>query len=344
MMAVNVRWPRIGLLAAGLLLLAGAGRGDEKAKDKDNPLRDELLKLNGVSTEEAQLAKLRAFVKDREKAKKAVTEAVKMMKEAKDGDKPFNANGSAIIAQAAHYLKQYDVAERFYEHQLDLATKVSSGPKMLAAYGGLIDLYFDAKRYADVVDLCEKVMDGLMTAPKEVQDREMLFFEKLVQGKAKQGKSDEALRITQGLIEAVRPEGQWYVLRLKGWIQREAGKLDDAITTYNEVLDKIDANKKLKGEEKEQLKDNTRYILSGLYVENKDIDKAAKQLETLIKRNPNSATYKNDLGFIWCDNDLKLEESEKLIKEAARSRQEGAGEGPEGKEDRRGEGERRVPR
>ena len=59
-----------------------------------------------------------------------------------------------------------------------------------------------------------------------------------------------------------------------------------------------------------------RYILSGLYVENKDIDKAAKQLETLIKRNPDNATYKNDLGFIWCDNDMKLEESEKLIKEA----------------------------
>jgi Tfp pilus assembly protein PilF len=108
----------------------------------------------------------------------------------------------------------------------------------------------------------------------------------------------------------------WYFVQLKGWIQREDGKLADAIATYNEVLDKIDAEKGMKAAAKDKEKDRIRYILSGLYVENKEIDKAAKQLETLIKRNPESATYKNDLGFIWCDNDLKLEESEKLIKEA----------------------------
>ena len=82
------------------------------------------------------------------------------------------------------------------------------------------------------------------------------------------------------------------------------------------MLDKLDADKDLKGEAKDRIKDRMRYTLSGLYVENKDIDKAAKELETLIKRNPDNPTYKNDLGFIWCDHDMNLEESEKLITEA----------------------------
>ncbi len=67
---------------------------------------------------------------------------------------------------------------------------------------------------------------------------------------------------------------------------------------------------------KDKLVDRTRYLLTGLYVDNKDVDNAAKNLQSLIKKNPDNATYKNDLGFIWCDHDTNLEESEKLIKEA----------------------------
>jgi tetratricopeptide (TPR) repeat protein len=82
------------------------------------------------------------------------------------------------------------------------------------------------------------------------------------------------------------------------------------------VLDKIDANKRLSSEKKEEIKDSIRYVLSGLYVDVKDIPKAAKQLDMLVKKYPDNPTYKNDLGFIWADNDLKLEESKKLIQEA----------------------------
>ena len=137
------RGPVVGLLAAGLLLLAngtGAARQDEK---KEDPLRASLLKLNGVTTEEAQTAKLRELVKDKAAAKKAVAEAVKMMKEAKD-EKPFNYNGSLIIGKAAHYLKDYDAAEKFYENGIELVSKLKSGTKMVSAYENLIDLYWDA--------------------------------------------------------------------------------------------------------------------------------------------------------------------------------------------------------
>ena len=315
MAAAYGRWPRNGLLIAGLLFLAAGNSGRGLARDDKkpaDPLRESLLKLNGATTEETQTAKLRELIKDKAKAKKAIAEAVKMMKEAKEDEKPFNYNGAVILARAAHILHESTAAERFYELQVDLGTKLKSGAKILSGYEGLIDLNWEAKRYDQVVEVCEKLVD--MKGPMEVENAKPFIIERLVQAKAKQGKIDEALTMTKGLLELTNDA--WYFLQLKGWVQREGGKIDAAIETYADVLEKLDTDKNLKPEAKDRVKDRVRYTLSGLYVENKDIEKGAKQLQELIKRNPDSATYKNDLGFIWCDNGLNLEESEKLIKQA----------------------------
>jgi tetratricopeptide (TPR) repeat protein len=173
-------------------------------------------------------------------------------------------------------------------------------------------MYWDNKKYSLVVDTCEKYMDA--KGPKEFEEAKPFILERLIQAKAKEEKYDEALRMAQGLIKL--DDGGWYFMQLKGWILREQGKFGAAIEVYTEVLDKIDANKTLKAEQKDRFKDRVRYTLTGLHVDNKEVDKAAKHLQTLIKRNPDNPTYKNDLGFIWCDHDMNLEESEKLIKEA----------------------------
>jgi len=307
--------PRTGLLIVGLFFLASSNSSQSRAEDDKkpaNPVRESLLKLNGATTEETQTAKLRELIKDKAKAKKAIAEAVKMMKEAKEDEKPFNYNGTVILARAAHILHETAAAERFYEHQVELATKLKSGAKILSGYEGLIDLNWELKRYDQVVDVCERLVD--MKGPMEVENAKPFIIERLVQAKAKQGKIDEALTMTKGLLELTNDA--WYFLQLKGWVQREGGKIDAAIETYTGVLDKLDADKNLKADAKDRIKDRVRYTLSGLHVENKDIEKGAKQLEELIKRNPESATYKNDLGFIWSDNDMNLEQSEKLIKEA----------------------------
>lgn len=310
-----VRWAVRALAVVGVavLLQAAGGRADDEKKDeKKDPVREELLKLNSITGEDAQREKLRALIKDREKAKKLAIEAGKMFKEAKEKENPFNYNGALIVARVAHITKQYDVAEPFYKYLIDTSTKLKSGAKMVAAYEGLIDMYSDDKKYSHAADLCEKFVDQM--GPEEFEDAKPFILERLVQVKAKEEKFDEALRIADLLIKA--DEGGWYFVQTKGSVLREQGKYGDAIKLYEESLDKLDGNKMMPADLKNRLKDRTRYILTGLHVDNKEIDKAAKHLQTLIKRNPDNATYKNDLGFIWCDNDMNLEESEKLIKEA----------------------------
>ena len=51
-------------------------------------------------------------------------------------------------------------------------------------------------------------------------------------------------------------------------------------------------------------------------MELKKIDKAAEILKALVEKNPDNPTYHNDLGYIWADNDLNLDEAEKLIRKA----------------------------
>jgi hypothetical protein len=63
MRATTGHWPRIWVFIVGVVLVAGAA-----ARGEDQALRDELLKLNNATTEELQNTRLRALVKDREKA------------------------------------------------------------------------------------------------------------------------------------------------------------------------------------------------------------------------------------------------------------------------------------
>ncbi|QJW92802.1 tetratricopeptide repeat protein [Frigoriglobus tundricola] len=311
MVTASGRWTLRAVAALGLgLLLTGAtvaAKDDEK-----NPLREELLKLNSITGEEAQRTRLVALAKDKEKAKKLVAEAGKMLKEAKGKESPFNYNSTSMLARLALFNKQYDSAEKFYNALIESATRLKSGSKMTAAYHGLIDVYLESKQYALASETCEKAIDA--AGPKEFEDEKIFYVEKFIKSLAKEEKFDEALRQAERLVKET--EGSWYFLQTKGWVLREQGKLPAAIEAYTESLEKIDENKALEPKVRDRFKDVTRYILTGLYVDNKDVEKAAKELQTLIKRNPDNPTYKNDLGFIWCDHDMNLDESEKLIKDA----------------------------
>ena len=301
--------------AAAVLVAAAAGLAPAApvpSGPTDDQLKEKALALNEFTSTDAMQEKLTELLKDKDEAKKLVKTAAKLQRDAAGKPSPFKFNAALVLAKLAHNVKDYDAAEAFYGYCADNATKLQSGSKMLLAYEGLMDLYWDQKKFKDVEEVCRKLMEN--KGGKETEQAKVFVMEKLIQAKAKQGDTDEALKMAENLVQL--DEGGWYFRQLKGWVQREAGKFDDAIVSYQDVLERLDEAKGLKDDMRGRLKKNVKYLLSGLYVDNKELDKAADQLQGLIKDDPENPTFYNDLGFIWADHDKKLDESEKLVRKA----------------------------
>ena len=58
------------------------------------------------------------------------------------------------------------------------------------------------------------------------------------------------------------------------------------------------------------------YTLTGVYVDNKQVDKSVALLEKLMKANPESSTFYNDLGYVLADNGQRLDEAETMVRKA----------------------------
>jgi tetratricopeptide (TPR) repeat protein len=251
-----------------------------------------------------------ALVAEPDTAKKLLAFSAKL---AKEKDQPFNYNGAFILAQTAQKLKDLENSETFYRICVDQATALKSGRKVGLAYGGLIDLYFGSKKYALCEKACQEFLE-LADTDDSIKRLKPIVLRRQVQCLARQDKSDEAMKLVDKLVK-LNPTN-WLTLELRGWVQREAGDYDAAVKTYEEVLRMVEKDKELDKEEKTEVANEYRYILSGVYVDANQIDKAADQLKTLLKQDENNPTYNNDLGYIWADHDKNLEESETLIRRA----------------------------
>jgi tetratricopeptide (TPR) repeat protein len=168
-----------------------------------------------------------------------------------------------------------------------------------------------AKTYKEVLDLIAK--DETL----EKEDREEVQSEvrrEWLGVLAKQGKVDEANKIVDGFLKG--QEDNWRLLELKAALHQETGQYDKAAKAYEDMIERIGKDKALDKEGKERLQSTIRYILSGVYVDMDKVDKAAEQLKALLAKDPDSPTFNNDLGYIWADHDMNLDESEKMIRKA----------------------------
>lgn len=303
------RYAALGGLAVLLTLLCLVG--PSAAADDDAALRDKILALNNFTGNDPIDGQVKVMVKDAAGTKKLFPVAVQLTK---DKEPALNYNAAFILARSAQELKEFDHCETLYKFCADEATKLHSGAKMVQSFGGLIDLYYDHKKYDKAVKLCKEFMD--IGGNETVARLKPAVLERMIQSLARQGKFDEALKQVERLVKAEEEEKGWWALQLKGWVLREAEKLDDAAKIYETVLERLGDDKMLKGEQKTRYMERNRYLLSGVYVDLKKIDKAADHLKALLKDKPDDPTYNNDLGYIWADHDMNLDEAEKLVRKA----------------------------
>jgi tetratricopeptide (TPR) repeat protein len=309
---------RLAMQAFLVVLFLGFATVAARAEDQDTALREQALKLNDVTGDAAIQKAYQALVASPTSTKKLLAVAAKMAKDKdKEKDQPFGVNATHILAKTAQALRDYDTSEQFYKLFEKQAGELQSLDKISQVYSGLSSLYYDMKKYEKCEELCreflgQKLPDEL--ASDQIKRTKVVLIRRLVMTLTKEGKSDESMKIVDGLLKD--NADNWLLNELKGWVLREDGKFDEAVKVYEAILAKINDDKDLTRDEKRETGGEIRYILSNVYVENKQIDKAAEQLKTLLEAEPNNPTYNNDLGFIWADNDKNLEESEKLIRKA----------------------------
>src|SRR4051794_18436872 len=176
---------RVAAFAAVVVLAAAVGRAD------DSPLRQQAMRLNDVTGEDAIKAKIVELYKDKDAAKKLIAEAVEMSKD-KEKESPFNYNGAYILARLSQFTKDFEASLAFYKVCVEQAVKIRSGQKLVQVYDGLIALFIDNKKFDDAVAACQQFLE--LRGNKDVDKVKPLVMEKMIQALARGGKTDDALK------------------------------------------------------------------------------------------------------------------------------------------------------
>ena len=297
-------WTVLALSAVVALLGAGARAEDGDAKTKALALND----LTGAAPMEGMLQKFTTEPAEAKKIVKAAYAASKASPEA------FNRNATLLLAIAAENAKEVEASAYFYRLNVKQNLRLHSEKAVGEAFIRLIDMYIDNKKFAESEKVCDEFLALEGEEDEAIEKLKPIVQRSMILAIARQGNVDKAMKKVDGLI-ADQPKN-WLQRVLKAEVQREAGKFEGAIETYLDVIERVGKDKRLEKKDVERFTERYRYVLSGLYVEHGQIDKAAEQLKLLLAREPDNSTWNNDLGYIWADHGTNLPESEKLIRKA----------------------------
>jgi pentatricopeptide repeat protein len=304
------------VFAAALVALAWLALPAWSAEESAALRERHALALNDVTGDQTITGEVKILLDDRAEAKKLLAAAMAI---ARVEGQPFNYNAASILARVAQDLKDLEAGQAFYRICIDKAAKLKSANKLALSYAGIVDLLYENKKYDEALRVCREILElkgdeDLLRRDGRMRRLKDIVLDTMIQALGKQGKTDEALKLVNNQLK-VRPD-DWRVLEIKAVVLHDAGRNTQAAKTYEQVLDRIGKDDSLEQEEKSGLQGACRYILSGLYAEMDQVDKAAEQLKTLLDQKPNNPTYNNDLGYIWADHDIHLDEAEKMIRKA----------------------------
>ena len=306
------RWLLTGMTVCTAILLLVAK--PVSAQDDEAAMRKRALGLNRLTGEDPIAGEVKKLLADSAGTKKLLEVAVKMAAEKKQ---PFNYNGAYILASAAHRLRDLEKAGTFYRICTQEATKLLSSQKLADSYGGYIDLLFANQKFEEAAKICQEFLD--LPEPDNdprgpVNRLKPVVLIQMILGIARQGKTEEATKMIDKFLKD-QPRN-WVLMEVKAQVEREAGRIEESAKLYEEVIENLAKDKNASKEEKDYYLERFRYRLSNVYVDLKKIDKAAEQLKKLLEVKPDNPTYNNDLGYIWADHDMNLDEAEKLIRKA----------------------------
>jgi tetratricopeptide (TPR) repeat protein len=203
---------------------------------------------------------------------------------------------SLMLAELAGRAKLYEQAEMLYRHCLRPGSNNEA-----KIYVGLLRVLSLAHKNREIIAVCKQ---GLKNAHNT---NRVLFLSEMAVAHMGLNQVEEALAAADEAVRTADPANLLGCRLERAQLLSQAERHQQAIAECQALL-----------KEYNQVGDvhKVRYVLSAVYSAAQQYDKAEEQLLLVLKDDPDDATANNDLGYLWADQNKKLDEAEKRIRRA----------------------------
>ncbi|MFN0054375.1 MAG: tetratricopeptide repeat protein [Planctomycetales bacterium] len=284
--------------AQGYVGLAGVYRRMAKPSD--------LLEMLGKAYQEAGelkglAAEFKAIIGD-DKLLDSVLEAG--VKRIADAPPRLDFPTGYVLANLAADGKRSDTAQRLYRYLLEHRPDKS---EML--YEELGQHLVDVKNYREAAKVFREAIDHQAEEGARAKLLYLLTIALELSGQTREAL--EAIAQAQELIPnnpALRSQ--------EAWVYYHSHQFDEALERYERVIaDFPQARDILR---------RAQYSISNIHVLRGNVPKGMEILEAIYRENPNDVSVNNDLGYLYADNNLHLEQAEQMIRKALEAEPENA--------------------
>ena len=206
------------------------------------------------------------------------------------------------VALLALEAKQFDAAEQFFD--LAVQARPENALEVLHIWGlGLLD----AEQYGQAARVFQRGVDEKGNA-----DDKPVFYFYLSGALELAGRVEEALAAARKAAE-LDPKSPRFRSRA-AWILYRNERNEEAAKAYAELLEQFDSD--FSSAAVRQVARESRLVLSNLAVLADDLPQAEERLQQVLDEFPDDVAALNDLGYIWADQNVRLQRAYRMIRQA----------------------------
>ncbi len=171
---------------------------------------------------------------------------------------------------------------------------------------------------ADEIEMSIEILENAVENDQVSQKQGFYFF--LASAAEMAGDTERGLEAARqaGLLS---PDNARIQSRL-GWVYYHAGRYSEAEQQYLALLEKFDDQFQLAATR--DVVRETRMLLSNICVRQKRLPEAEEWLEQVLDEFPKDIGAYNDLGYLWADQDKRLDRAQRMIKTAVEAEPDNA--------------------
>ncbi len=225
-------------------------------------------------------------------------------------EKPLGYEPRLAVALLALEAKQLDVAAEFFN--LAIEAKAEQAGEVLLSWGlGLLM----KEEYSRAAEVFQRAIDQ-----KVMPDDEAVFYYYLAGALEMEHQTERALAAARKAAE-LREDSPRFLSRV-GWVLYHANRNAEAAKVYEDLIKQYDTDHS--SAEVRQLMREARLVLSNICVLTHTIPQAEEWLEQVLDEFPDDVSAMNDLGYLWVEENKRLERAERMIRKAVEADPENA--------------------